>query len=73
MSLAVNIGLTELVTNIAGTIVVVTGVVAGSARTWAVLAEGSHDRVERMTAVGFVVGAAITLCLVVIDSLLELQ
>jgi phage-related minor tail protein len=48
--------LTELVSSIAGTIVGVAGVIAGSTRAWAVLRKEPHEQVERMTAAGFVVG-----------------
>ena len=65
--------LTEFVSSFAGTMVVVTGAVAGSARAWAVLRRPSHERIEWMTAAGFAWGATGTLLLVCIDSILTLR
>lgn len=65
--------LTEFVSSIAGTIVAVAGVIAGSTRAWAVLRRESHEQIERMTAAGFVVGAVFTVAIVCIDSILELH
>jgi hypothetical protein len=65
--------LTEFISGIAGSMVVVTGVAAGSARAWAVLRKSPHERIEWMTAVGFALGAVFTIAIVCIDSILELQ
>ncbi|HSS04267.1 MAG TPA: hypothetical protein VLK89_03635 [Solirubrobacterales bacterium] len=64
--------LTEFVSSIAGTVVGVSGVVAGSTRAWAVLTREPHERIERMTAIGFVAGAVCAIAIVCIDAILEL-
>jgi hypothetical protein len=69
----VNAILVEFVSNVGGAMVVVTGLAAGLARTWAVLVQASNERVERMTAVGFVAGIVVMLFIVCIDSTLEQQ
>jgi hypothetical protein len=64
---------TEIVSSFAGAIVVMTGTFAGCARALAVLKELPRDRVEWMTAIGFVMGMAVTLLLVVVDVALEVH
>jgi len=63
--------LTELVSTSAGTVVVITGAFAGSARASAVLRRLPPDRVEWMTAVGFVGGVAATILLVIVDKIMQ--
>jgi hypothetical protein len=59
--------LTEVVSRSAGTMVVITGVLAGCSRATAVLRRFPADRVEWMTTVGFVGGVLATLLLVCVD------
>jgi hypothetical protein len=61
--------LLDLASNIGGSLLVVTGVFAGAARSWAVLTELPAVRVEWMTAMGFAVGAMITILFVVVDQI----
>lgn len=65
--------LTEFVSDFAGLTAVVTGVVAGSARAWAVLRKLPRHRIEWMTAAGFAFGAFLAIATVCIDSALELR
>jgi hypothetical protein len=65
--------LTEVVSSFAETMVVVTGMFAGSARAWAVLTKSSREQIESTTAVGFGLGAGVTIFVVCINSILELQ
>lgn len=58
---------TELVSGAAGAVVVLTGLCAGGARACAILLGFPQERVEWMTALGFVVGAAIALLIVLVD------
>jgi hypothetical protein len=59
--------LTELVSGLAGTMAVVTGIFARSARAWAVLREMPPDRIEWVTAIGFAFGAVVTILIVCLD------
>jgi hypothetical protein len=59
--------LTEVVSRSAGTTVVITGALAGCARAGAVLRRLPADRVEWMTAIGFMSGVLATLLLVCVD------
>jgi hypothetical protein len=59
--------LTELVSNFAGMMAAVTGMVAGSARALAVLQKLPPERIESTTAIGFVFGATATIAIVCID------
>ncbi|HEY5708558.1 MAG TPA: hypothetical protein VIS51_04120 [Solirubrobacterales bacterium] len=59
--------LTDLVSGAAGVVVVLSGVFAGIARAYAVLCGADPDRVERATAVGFLVGAALAVVLLIGD------
>lgn len=61
--------LLEFVSNMAGAVLVLTGVAAGGLRTWAVLTDQSADRVEWATALGFCFGVTLTILIVVIDRL----
>lgn len=63
--------LTEFASSSAGTILVITGACAGGTRAWAVLCRFSADRIERMTALGFVVGVVIMILLVFVDKVLK--
>ena len=63
--------LTELASDGAGTIVVITGAFAASARAGAVLWREPPERVEWITAAGFAVGAVATLCFVCVDKILQ--
>jgi hypothetical protein len=58
---------TELVSGAAGTVVVLTGLCAGGARACAILLSLPQERVEWMTALGFVVGVAIALLIILVD------
>jgi len=57
--------LTELLNGAGGFILVASGVIAGAARSVAVLRGMSADRVERATAGGFLTGAALALSVIV--------
>jgi membrane associated rhomboid family serine protease len=59
MSPASTTPLTDLVSGAAGVVVVLSGVIAGIARAYAVLIGASPDRIERATAIGFLIGAAL--------------
>jgi len=63
--------LTEFASGSAGTVVVITGALAGCTRAWAVLRKFSADRIEYATAGGFAVGAVATILLVFIDIALK--
>jgi hypothetical protein len=63
--------LTELASSSAGTIVVITGAFAAFARAGAVLKRSPPERVERITAAGFAIGAAATLSIVCVDKILQ--
>jgi positive regulator of sigma E activity len=63
--------LTEFASSSAGTILVITGAFAGGIRAWAVLRRFSADRIERETAIGFVVGAVTMILLVFVDKILK--
>jgi hypothetical protein len=57
--------LTDLVSGVAGVVVVLSGVFAGIARAYAVLAGATPSQVERATAVGFLTGAILAVLLLV--------
>lgn len=59
--------LLDVVSDIAGALLVLTGVAAGSLRTWAVLTGQSIERVEWLTALGFALGVLSAILIVVID------
>jgi hypothetical protein len=63
--------LVEAISGIAGTFVLATGLAAGALRAWAVLRESTSERVERATAVGFVVGAALGAGILALDVVLS--
>jgi hypothetical protein len=63
--------LTEFASGSAGTIVVITAVLAGWFRAWAVLSGFPTERIERVTASGFLAGIVIMLLLVVVDTTLR--
>lgn len=54
---------TDLISVTAGVVVILSGVFAGIARVYAILRGAAPDRVERVTAVGFLVGAALAVVL----------
>lgn len=61
----------EVVSDVAGTIIVLTGLLAAGLRTVAVLTKSSPERVEWLTAIGFLSGvmwAAVFLALDVVLS-----
>lgn len=57
----------DLVSGVAGAVIVLTGLLAGAFRALAILGESSPERVEWLTAVGFVAGMAIAGILLVMD------
>lgn len=59
----------DIVSNLGGSLLVVTGVLAGGFRSWAVLTELPPDRIEWMTALGFVVGAVATILSVFVEQI----
>jgi hypothetical protein len=59
--------LTEVVSSFAATMAAVTGVAAASARSLAVLGKLPPERIESITAIGFVAGAIATISVVCID------
>lgn len=59
--------LLDVVSDIAGAVLVLTGVAAGCLRTWAVLTGQTVERVEWLTALGFVTGVLSAILIVVID------
>jgi hypothetical protein len=65
--------ITEFVSGIAGTVVVMTGTLAGCARAWAILRRFPPERVELITAAGVVFGAVAAILFVFIDVILELR
>jgi hypothetical protein len=62
--------LTALAAGSAGTVVVITGVLAGCFRAAAVLWRSSLDRVEWLTAIGFACGVILTILFVCVDKIL---
>ena len=50
----------EIVSGAAGMAIVVTGLVATALRALAVLGESSHERVEWLTSLGFVIGIVLS-------------
>jgi hypothetical protein len=63
--------LTEIVSRGAGTMVLITGVLAGCFRAGAVLRRATSERVEWLTAVGFACGVIVTILLVCVDKVLQ--
>jgi hypothetical protein len=59
--------LLEFVSDVAGVVLVLTGVVAGGLRAWAVLTGRPADQIELTTALGFAIGATIATLVVFID------
>ena len=59
--------LLEFVSNLGGSLLVVTGALAGALRAWAVLTESPPDRIEWMTALGFAIGAMRMILFVFVD------
>jgi hypothetical protein len=59
--------LIELASKLGGAFVVMTAASAGFLGALAVLTDRTASRTERWTAAGFVIGAAFTICFVVID------
>lgn len=60
----------EIVSSAAGMAIVVTGLVATALRALAVLGESSHERVEWMTSMGFVIGIVLSAFLLALDLVL---
>lgn len=67
MSILLAPAISELLNGAAGLVVVLSGLVAGTARSLAVILRFTSERVERLTAVGFLTGAAIAAAFLVID------
>jgi len=65
--------LTDLVSGAAGVVVVLSGVFAGIARAYAVLIGASPSRIERATAVGFLIGATLAALLLLGNLLSEVN
>jgi hypothetical protein len=61
----------DFVSDAAGMMIVLTGLAAGALRTVAVLGESSSERIEWMTALGFVGGAAISTVFLALDAALS--
>ena len=61
----------DLVSGIAGTMILFTGLLAAVFRTFAVLAESPPERVETLTALGFLGGIAVTMMLLALDVVLR--
>jgi hypothetical protein len=59
--------LLEVSTHLGGSLLVVTGAIAGTLRTLAVLTKVSPDRIEWVTALGFAFGVMMTILFVFID------
>lgn len=60
----------EIVSSAAGMAIVVTGLVATALRALAVLGESSHERVEWLTSMGFVIGIVLSALLLALDLVL---
>jgi hypothetical protein len=61
----------DVVSDVAGTTIVLTGLLAAALRTGAVLAKSSPERVEWLTALGFLWGAMIAAMLLTLDAILS--
>jgi hypothetical protein len=57
----------DVVSDLGGSLLVVTGVLAGAFRSWAVLVELPSDRIEWMTALGFGAGVFATILSVLVE------
>lgn len=57
----------DFVSGLGGTLLVVTGALAGAFRSWSVLIELPHKRIEWMAAFGFAVGVFATILFVFVD------
>jgi hypothetical protein len=57
----------DVVSDLGGSLLIVTGVLAGAFRSWAVLIELPPDRIEWMTAFGFGVGVFATILSVLVE------
>lgn len=62
---------TDLANGAAGLVVVFSGVLAGVARSMAILMRVSDEHIERATATGFLLGAAIALLILTSEALGE--
>jgi hypothetical protein len=61
----------DIVTDVAGTMIVLTGLIAGAFRAGAVLAKATPERVESMTALGFLWGVVMTGVLLAMDAVVR--
>ena len=61
----------EAISSAAGTLVVASGLSAGSLRAWAVLTDAAPDRVEWATAAGFAAGIVFGAALIALDVVLS--
>jgi hypothetical protein len=57
----------DLVSDVAGTMILLTGLVAAASRTFAVLAGSPPEKVELFTALGFLGGVAVSAILLALD------
>jgi hypothetical protein len=55
------------VSRLGGSLLVMTGVLAGAFRSWAILIKLPPDRIEWLTAVGFAVGVFVTILFVFVS------
>lgn len=65
MSSSLAASITELVNGAAGLVVVMSGVFAGGTRSLAILLRVPTEDVDRVTAVGFLVGAGVAMVILV--------
>lgn len=61
----------DVVTNVAGTMIVLTGLFAAALRAGAVLAKSPSERVEMQTALGFFWGMAMAMMLLALDAVIR--
>jgi len=59
--------ITDLINGAAGLVVVLSGLLAATARSVATLAGFSSEQIEQITAVGFLVGATVAILLLTFD------
>jgi hypothetical protein len=61
----------ELVSGVAGTMILLTGLLAAAFRAFAILAESQPERVEWLTAVGFLSGLVFSALFLALDVVLD--
>ncbi len=57
----------DVVSDVVGMVIVLTGLVAGAFRSWAVMSGFAPERVEWFTAIGFAGGVAIAAAILFLD------